>query len=143
MNPLEAHVYDSEIGHFVSETHRIVAQIIQEYEPKLFLTWIPPEDRGFDDTQPFALIHTPGDRPSYIVRKMRPEEVNADLIAWLWANDQARNGVDLHGYLKAREDAQKAIKMKQQREQMDEAGDFMYHVIKGKNWYRHNGKVFS
>jgi hypothetical protein len=143
MNLLDAHIFDSEVGHFVSETHRLVAEVIRDYEPTLQLVWIPPEKRSFDDNQPFALLHSPIGQTPYIVRKMRPEEVNVDLIAWLWSNDQARNARDLHGYLKARDDAEKAIMIKRHREQMDEANDVATHIIGGKNWYKHGGKVFS
>lgn len=143
MDLTNARIFDSELGHFVSEEHRRIAEVINEYEPTLSLVWIPPDKRSFDDTHPFAILHSPSNRQPYIVRKLSEQQINSDLVAWLWSNDQARNGRDLNAYLDAQQAAEKALQMKRSMEIREEANDVALHIVKGKNWYKHNGKVFS
>lgn len=138
-----AHIFDNEVGHFVSERHRIVAEIIHDYDDSLSLVWIPPDKRSFDEGQPFAILHSPGNQPSYIVRKLSENDVNEHLLAWLWSNDSARNGRDLNGYLSSLNAAKEAMRLKHQQEQREQGADFMLSVLKGKNYYRHNGTTIS
>jgi hypothetical protein len=137
-----AYILDSEVGHFISEEHRHVAELINDYEPTLFLVWIPPDKRAFNEEFPFAILHRPEGHPEYIVRKVRENEVNADLIAWIWMNDQARGGKDVLSRVQAMEDAREAMKLKKQAEQAEANGDLAMSILKGKNYYRHNGRIY-
>jgi hypothetical protein len=138
-----AHIYDPEIGHFVSSNHSRVAAIIQDYDPTLFLVWIPPNKREMNEEFPFAIMHRPKGKPSYVVRRVRESEVNAGLIAWLFMNDQARQGKDILGRLEAYEQAMEAMRLKKQMEQREETKDIAASILGGKHWYRHNGIVYS
>jgi len=138
-----AHVLD-DTGHFVSEEHRHVAEIISEYEPTLSVVWIPPDKRSGNEEFPFAILHTPDDgRQPYIVRKVRHAEMNANLIAWLWMNDQAREGKDAYNRLKAIDDALEALKLKKQTDAREEANEIAKTIIASPlNTYKHDGKVY-
>src|ERR1044071_1228173 len=143
LNLLDAHIFDNETGHFVSEKHRIVAGIVNDYDANLRLVWIPPEKRSFDEGQPFAILHFPDNATAYILRKLSEGDVNEHLIAWLWSNDNARNGRDLHGYLAALDNAKKAMQLKKEQEDREQNNDFLLSILKGKNYYRHNGRTIS
>ena len=142
LNIADAHTFDSEVGHFVSENHRIIATIIKEYDPTLELVWIPPDKRAFNDEYPFALTHKPGIQPPYIVRKLKEHEVNAQLIAYLWTNDLARDAADVKRTIEALENAEKAIQMRKTMEAREEANDLAVSILGGKNYYKHNGKKY-
>jgi len=139
-----SHVLDPETGKFVSVEHQRIATIIQEYDPDLYLAWIPPDKRSFDDTQPFAILHKQPDGRMYVVRKVKEGEVNSDLIAWLWMNDSARQGTDLTGRLEAQDAARRAVEMKRQIQKDDERRDFYKSVLRSPlNTYRHNGVKYQ
>jgi len=132
-----------ETGKFVSQEHRRVAELVAEYDPSLSLVWIPPEKRDHDEQFPFAVLHSPEGQKPYIVRKVQMQDMNETLIAGLWMNDQARNKRDLPSWLEAQEFAQKEMKRKRSEEQLAEFSDFATSVLRGKNWYKHDGKVYS
>lgn len=138
-----AYILDSEVGHFVSEDHRRVAEIINEWDPTVELLWIPVDQRAHNEEFPFALRHSPPDRPPYIIRKLRESEVNANLIAWLWSNDMGRDPHAVQQRIDALYNAQEALKLKKQMERREADNDLALSILKGKNWYRHNGVVYS
>jgi hypothetical protein len=140
---MSPHIFDPLVGHFVSEEHRRIAEIINDYDSTLNLVWIPPNLREFDEEFPFAIQHSPSNLKSYIVRKLRESDVNPELVAWLWMNDVARNGDAPLQRLKAIEDAREVLRLKANLEASEEANDLASSIIKGKNYYRHNGKVYS
>jgi hypothetical protein len=141
---LNTYVYDADSGHFVSSEHQRVAEVIQEYDPNLYLMWIPPEKRELDDTQPFAIVHMPSDGKQYVVRRLKEDEVDYRLLAWLWSNDQARKGNDVLGRLEAEEAARKALELKVEMERREETRELATSIVRSPlNWYKHNGKVFK
>ena len=129
-------------GHVLSQDHQRVAEVIQDYDPDLFLAWVPPENRALDEEFPYALIHTTFGR-QYVVRKLRTEDVNHSLIAWLWMNDNARNGTDLANKLEAEENARRAVELKAREEELEMKRDFAKSVLSGKNYYRHDGVLYT
>lgn len=144
INLNQAVIYDAESGHFVSQEHQRIAEIIHDYDPDLYLCWIPPENRDLDNTQPFAIIHMPEGKPQYIVRKLKDSEVDARLLQWLFSNDQARAGNDILGSIEAAEAAKKALKLKEREERIGERLDLAETMLKSPlNWYRHGGKKYT
>src|SRR4030067_1411292 len=125
-----SYMYDADSGYFISEQHRIIAEIIQDYNPDLYLMWIPPDKRGLDDTEPFAIVHMPIGKPQYVVRRCKDSEVDVRLLQWLWSGDTAREGNDILGSLEAYEAASKAIKLKEQEDQLAAQRDVALSVIK-------------
>jgi hypothetical protein len=57
-------------------------------------------------------------------------------------NDQARGGKDVLSRVQAMEDAREAMKLKKQAEQAEANGDLAMSILKGKNYYRHNGRIY-
>jgi len=134
-------ILDSRSGYFISEKHRQIAEIIKDYDPTLELAWIPPDKRSAT-ALPFALVHRPVGKESYIVRKLRDDEVDERLLAWIWSNDTERNNPLL--MLEKWETAKEAVRLKQQIEEAEERTDIATAILKSPlNAYKHNGKVYK
>lgn len=128
-------------GHFVSEKHARIAEIVQDFNPYLELVWIPPENRKEnDDTPPFAILdRTPGKKP-YIVFTIKEDELDERVIAKLFQGDLAHN--DVLGRLEAQERAAQVLKYKEQMDKAAERQDFVKSVVgSGKHSFRHNGRI--
>ena len=131
----------TEVGSVVltpqSDLHRRVAEVINDWDPTVFLAYVPPEERAFNEEFPFALLHQPEGRPSYIIRKLRPEEVNESLITWLWSNDLA--STDVFGTLEAQDRAREALRLKEKLERKEELQALGTAILKSpKSIYKHN-----
>lgn len=136
----DAYILDSETGTFISQEHRRIAEIINEYDETLQLIWIPVGKRT-GETHPFAILHSPDNKAPYIVRKVKESEVNEQLIAWLWTNDTNRN--DVHAMLEAYDDARQAVEHKKAIEAAEEQAEVAGAILKSPlNVYRHNGKIY-
>ena len=134
------HLFDTDSGYFISEDHRRIAELINEWDSTIELLWIPPDQR-IGETHPFALRHSPANRPPYIIAKLREDEVNADIIAWLWSNDTERQ--DVVARMEKREAATIALKAKQELEQHEERTEIASSILNSPlNVYRHNGVTY-
>lgn len=125
---------------FVSQEHQRVAELVNEYDPTLQLLWIPPDKREFDEQFPFAILHSPSGKVPYIVRKVQIQDMNETLIAWLYQSERIG---DVNAYQDGLDMARKALNDKAIEESKGAILDFAQSVIKGKHWYKHNGKVYS
>jgi 3-hydroxy-3-methylglutaryl CoA synthase len=131
--------------HYVSAEHQRVAEIINDYNHELTLKFIPPEQREGLDDFPFAIFHTPMGKPAYIVRRVRTQDVNQNLIAWIFHHDQERPGNSAHNQVRAMEAANQALKLKTAIEIEEEKQakiDFAHSVLNGKNYYKHAGRNY-
>lgn len=115
------HIYDSAVGHFISQKHRRIAEIINEYEPSLSLAWIPPDDRTEDERFPFAVVQSRPGQEDYIVMLLREDELDERVLARLWTIDASKN--DPMARLNALEAARKAIEYKEELERREEMHD--------------------
>lgn len=132
-----SHIADPETGRFVSAKHQRVAEIINEWNPDLWLCFIPPENRRPEDVEPFAVVHRPANGMEYIVLTCKEEDVDERLIAKLWASDRTRSGNDVNDYLDKVEAAREALELKEKIERFEEAHDrarSMFHSPK--HYYR-------
>jgi hypothetical protein len=129
------------VGHFASREHQRVAEILHDYDPSLSLVFVPADQRDGCDDFPYAVLCTQDGRAPYIVRRVRAEDMNEKLLSWIFYNDQT------HGDPVASIDAaQEAIKLKRTMDLEDAKQaqyDFAKSVLRGKNWFRHDGRVYS
>lgn len=140
---LNSHTWDPELNCFVSDEHRRVAMLINKYDNELFLCFIPPEKRELNEEYPFAVVHMPNGRPSYIVFKVKQDEVNADLLVRIWKNDTAKNGNILQD-LELKERANRMMELAKLEDEKQDQLDFARSMLKSPlNWYRHGGKVYT
>lgn len=134
-------VWDSMDQAFMSDEHRRVAEVISEYNHELKIVFVPPEKREFNESQPFALVHSPLGKPPYVVRRLSYAELNPGLVAWVYNNDQATTNVAerIENFYKA----DLALKEKELREQKAADRDMALTILKSpKNTYKHNGIVY-
>ena len=136
------HILDSETGHFVSAAHQRVAEVIHIYDPTLQLLWIPPEKRDLDESFPYAILHSPPNAAPYIVRKVREQDMNETLVAWVFANDQVKNPYDLNEFQDTQEAARRTLNAAEIAEARAEKYDFAQSVLNGPNYFRHGGKKY-
>lgn len=130
-------------GHFVSDKHMRIAEIIKDYDPDLELVWIPPENRlPEDNNKEFAVTHRlPGKNP-YIVFYVSADEVDERVLARLWSADNG-NGSVLNK-IDAMNAAVEAVKLKEQMDYEEERSDLVKHILKSpRATYRHNGVVYE
>jgi hypothetical protein len=126
-------------GRWVSEKHERIARIIQDYNPDLHLAYIPPDKRDPNDV-PFAVIHTPQGKPSYIV--FTANECDERILERLWETDSAKQG-DILSKIDAHNAAVEAIRMKKELDEAEERQDLISHIVRSPlNVYKHNGVEF-
>lgn len=127
----------------LSQKHERVAEIIKDYDPDLELAYIPAAERTAFDAHPFAIIHVnPANGYRYVVMTCKEEEVDERLLARLFKHNLSTN--DVIGNLEAEEAAKRLMEMRRQMDIQAEKQEFAKAVITSKkNYYRHNGKVYS
>ena len=128
-------------GHFVSEKHAYIAEIIQDFNPYLQLVWIPPENRAAEDTTPpFAVMDTtPGKKP-YVVFTIKEDELDERVLARLFQGDLSNN--DVLAQIEAGEKAQQVMDLKKKMEAAEERQDFIKSVVGShKHSFRHHGRI--
>jgi hypothetical protein len=131
----------TEDGHFVSEKHARIAEIIQDFNPYLHLVWIPPENRkGDEDIPPFAIMDTTPGKEPYIVFTIKEHELDERVLARLFRGDLANN--DVFANLEAEERAAEVLRLKEKMEKAEERKDFISSVVGShKHSFRHNGRI--
>lgn len=127
----------------LSAKHERVAEIIKDYDPDLELAYIPKQERTSFDSKPFAIVHVnPQNGYRYVVMTCREDEVDERLVARLFKHNIAEN--DVIGQLEADEAAARLLEYRTKMDEVEEKKEFMRAVLTSKkNWYRHNGKVYS
>lgn len=128
-------------GHFISEKHARISEIIQDFNPELRLAWIPPENRVDQDlTPPFAVIHEPRDKNPYIVFTIKEDELDERVLQKLILGDL--NKVDVLAELEAGERAYQLLNLKERMEKSEAHQDFIKTVVgSNKHSFRHNGRI--
>ena len=129
-------------GYFVSQEHVRIAQIIQDFDPELFLVFIPPSkrDRNDPDEKPFALAHMPGDKPAYIVSYF--DDCDERILEFAFMNDTRRH--DVLARLEAHDAAVQAVNLKKVMEEEEMKQDLVASIVRSPlHTYKHDGKRFE
>jgi hypothetical protein len=125
---------------FVSETHRRVAELLQEYDPYLELHWIPPGSRGQYDVAPWAVVHNPPHMDAYTV--FYTEDADERLLARVIQADNANKNVLTE--MEARNKAHEALRLHQERENRQESHALAAAVLRSNKFhYKHGGVDFG
>lgn len=131
--------YDGNSGEYINQDHARIARIVNDYDPLLFLCWIPPHNRTPEDTQTYALVHQKSGQPEQVVKTFRDDEIDERVIAWIFRADTTRN--DVLSELDAVNAAAKLVEAKKWEDTRAEMKDFMVSVLKTpRHTYRHKGK---
>jgi hypothetical protein len=135
-------ILGQESGYGISVKHQRIADIIQDYDPTLELAWIPPDKRDFNDIEPFAVIHRPGNgKQSYVAMTLREDQINETLLARLWSHDN-KNGSVLT-WVEAQDAARNAVILKEKMDDAEMKRDLVSHIVSSnKNTYHHGGVAY-
>lgn len=123
-------------GFVVSESGRMldaevvrIAEVINEYDEHLRLTWIEPENRGPEDTHPYMVVFdNPATGLTEPVFSLKETELDHRVIARLWGSDN-RNG-NVLDRIEAEENARKALELKRQMEEQAERAEMAAWMVK-------------
>lgn len=157
MNPaavVNAPFYSKEYGEFLSSKASRLAEILHDYNPYLELRFIPSSKRDDTDTHPFAIWDNSPWRSrggeGYPVRHITESEMEnpAAILQWLFEGDLSKHGVgEIQARVKSKEAAEALLRHKRDAEIAEERQELATAIVKGgrdrKNFYRHNGKIFS
>lgn len=135
-------ILDPQSGQALSAEHQRIAEIIKDYDPSLELAWIPPNERDFNDTQPFAVLHrTEAGVVDYIVFKLKESEVDHRVLSRLFTGDNAKN--DVLTVIEAEETARQLVQAKKELDEAEEAQELAAWAIKARSGAKHNGVRFE
>lgn len=128
-------------GHFLSADHMRIAEIINDFDPTLFLVWIPPENREPEDIYPYAVVCRPDDGSEYLVLRIRENEMDHRVLARLWERD-SKNG-NVLDLLDAENAAIQAMEYKKQMEDFQEKSEMAAWAIRSNTRVKHDGVVYE
>lgn len=118
-----------------------LAQELNDKYPNLTLAWIPPDQRGSEDTKPFAIVQIDSEgRHIAIIHKMHQFMVHASYIFnWLWEHDSQR--IDLWDKMQKQIAYEEAQRQKGFTERMNERADILHTIAKSnKHTFKINGR---
>lgn len=145
-HPIFGSDYVAHDGQWINAMHARVAEMVQEYDPSIFLAWIPPADREPGDEQvAYMLVHEHDDGAQYAMSFWTDDEINPDIIMnWIWENDfRKHHPNDIYNRVQGSALAEQLANAKKIQELQDEKVEFAKHMLQSrKNWYKHNGKVY-
>lgn len=131
-------------GRWINSDFRRLAEVIQDYDPTMYLSWIPDEQRLPTDTHPFCVVHAPfGTQPYVIfylteVEMQRPDQVLARILA-----GDLRKG-DVFDRMEKERKAAELLRLKELQDEIEAKKDFARSLLASpKHTYRHNGKVYE
>ena len=127
-------------GHFVSEKQVRINEILQEYDPKLQLQWIPPNQRNHED-KPFRVVYFPDGRAPYLV--CTADEADERLLAQVFEADQ-QNSPNKLTYIENYNNALELMRAKQREEARQEDHELAAAILRStRSSYRHGGIDFE
>lgn len=130
----------AEDGHWINEKFARIAEIINDFDHRLQLVWIPPESRTQFDIRPYGILHSGDDGQQKMVMLIKEEELDERVIEALFLGDTTKT--DVLARLEAKERAAKVLQMKAEMEAAEERQDFIKSVVRsGKHSFRHNGRI--
>lgn len=130
----------AEDGHWINEKFARIAEIIHDFDHRLQLVWIPPEDRTLFDIKPYGILHTNSDGAQKIVMLIKEEELDERVLQHLFLNDTERH--DVLANLEAQELAATILKNKEKMEKAEERQDFIASVVRSPlHSFKHKGRI--
>lgn len=143
MNALVGSNYHITESGVFSQEQLLVAQMINDYNPALHLAR-NPEYRGEPGQMNCAIICTPDNAPMYVLFYIHQADINANLLARIYAADMAKQGRPLEDQLQANEMAWKLYEAAKQEEEYAAQADLHRSIIKSPlHTYKHNGKKYT
>lgn len=145
-----AGTWSSEHGEFISDAHRQLAEVVNDYNPNLFVAHIPRTEGDGMEQFPFAIIeHQTGQEP-VVIRYLTTEQMQNPkaILAWVFEGDLIRHRpLDVLTRLDAEARAEELLKMKAWEEEAQDREDQIAFFGSGGreklHTIKHNGKKFE
>lgn len=122
-------------GRWVSEDYERLARVVQDYDPRFELRWIPPEARTSpeDVAMPYVVWDTVTNTPVLFASETTTPQ---QILTRMFEGDMTKHSPDsiLRG-IEASEKAAKALEMKSKMDEAEERMDYAAHLIRNKNNY--------
>lgn len=132
--------YTMEGGYLVSAEISRIINAIREYDRGLDVKWVPPAARRPGQAAFAVVYNEPGVDEYTLFFVMTEEEFDERVLRRIIFNDQ-RNGKHTWDEFTAAEKARELIAQEKKADEMEQAADIMYHVLRSpKNTYKVNEK---
>jgi len=112
-------------GSWVNAEYERLGRIIKDYDDKLALAWIPPDERAVNEKFPYAIIDT---RNSQVVFYIEATETPEEIIGRLFTSDGTKGNV--LDRLNAKHAAIEAWRLKTQHDEMLEAQELAEFMMR-------------
>lgn len=132
-----------EDGSFISAKVSRIAEMVREYDSNVDVRWIRPADRAPNEPA-FALVSKQANGLEYVIMYVQDEsEFDERVLARLYQMDAEKHGNAMSA-IDAHNAAVKAQQERAYREQMEEATDMAYHILRSKKHaYKHDGVTYT
>lgn len=138
-------IYAEEVGCFISTKIQRLAEILQDYDAKLQLRFIPPGQRSdVDKSRPYCIVHQIRDEKPYVV--MYFDEADAQnpeqILAKIFLGDNWKNG-SVEQRLEAMNDAREAFNLKKKQDEQLESADMAHFLMtnRSKNYVNWTDRI--
>lgn len=123
-------VYDRDQDLWVSAEFQRIAELINEFDPDLYLVFIPERDRDPNsDIKPFAIVHAKPGTEAYPIMSFDESRMNEQLLRDLFLI--RRDTANLADILEAQDHAHQIVLSKEWKERRAEAAEraaFMFRT---------------
>lgn len=121
----------------------LVAKMINDYNSSLHLVRNPAY-KAEPGQMDCAVICVPGNAPTYVLFYIHQADVNANVLARIYAADMAKQGRPLEDQLQANELAWRLYETAKHEEEYAAQADLHRSIIKSPlHTYKHNGKKYT
>lgn len=145
-----AGTWSSEHGEFISDAHRRLAELVNQYNPNLHVAHIPRAKQDEMEKYPFAIIEIRQGFEPVVIRYLTEVAMQdpASVLAWIFEGDVIRHGgKEVLNRIELRERAERMTKLALWKEQAeDREQELAFMVSGGRNklhTIKHNGKKFE
>lgn len=117
----------SEQGYFVSEKMMLLGRILQDYDPYLYLEWIPTDKRlATDNSAPYRVVHYPPGKPAYVVLYANETDVPEHILARVISGDNTIDNPIVR--MDMQNAASELFRLKKWQEELEERTD-KFHFL--------------
>lgn len=139
------HVWDSTRNEYISSDHLRFAQLLNEYDPKFSLEYVPANERLSaaveEQAKPFRIVERTAAHGRQVVRYLSEADMNRpeEVLAWVWEGDLAKHrATDVLDKIALKERAERMLKLAKQRDEAEERQEMVAYAVAGG---RHNKSV--
>lgn len=125
-------------GHFINAKVTRIVELIREYDPRLDVAWIPPENRAPNEPA-FAIVENTVQGPVVAFYVQDEQSFDENILKRIYEADVTKN--DIQGRLEAHNRAVKALRAKEQEDERMIEYEFLHSFINSPlHTYKHNGR---